>query len=309
MRINNADVLGSPEDNNYKICLTFASKIYVDEFESSLAGNSCNNVIAATKLGLKCQIYTEFGNDGNAELFIKEFKAQGIDTTYCIQNEGTPTNVHAIISYRDERTILSYHEPQTYKVRNWPKPKWIYYTSMVENFDGFQASLVEYLKENPDIGIAFNPGTYHMKAGVDRLKNILHVSHVLFVNREEAHKLVGEDTIENVHQKLHDLGPKLTIVTEGSKGSSAYDGHTLVAVGKYTDLRPVVDNTGAGDAHSSGVLAALHYKKDMETALKWGTINAASVIRQVGATHGQVNKAELEELLKHNPSFEQDEIK
>lgn len=308
MRLKEAEVSGTPEEENYKICFNFASKVPVEEFHSNIAGNSCNNVISAAKLGVKAGIYTEFGDDGNADQFLKEFKRLDINSDYCIRNKGCNTNVHTIIAYEDERTIFSYHAPQQYKIRDWPKPKWIYYTSLAKGFEEFQQELVSYLKENPDIGVAFNPGTYHLDAGLDSLRNILEVTDVLFVNRVEAEQFVGENDIYTVHEKLQQLGPKLTVITEGARGSSAYDGNDVIKLGIFTDLRPVIDKTGAGDAHSAGFLSALYHGKNLKTALQWGTINSASVIRQVGATHGQITKKEIEEVLKQNPSFEEDKI-
>ena len=308
MRIDEAFVEGTPENDSYRICVDFASKIPVKEFAAFIAGNSCNNVISCTLLGMQCALYTEFGNDSNSELFISELKKLGINTDYCIHNPGHPTNIHTIIVHEGERTIFSYHEKQTYKIRSWEKPKWIYYTSLSEGFENFQAELIDYIKQNGDIGVAFNPGTFHLKAGIESLKNILEVTDVLFVNRVEAEQFVGKDSLENVHKSLHTLGPKLSVITEGANGSSAYDGDTLVKLGVYTDLRPVVDKTGAGDAHSAGVLAALHHGKDLETALKWGNINSSNVIRQVGSIHGQITKDQMEELLGHNPHFEKDRL-
>lgn len=304
MEIEDAEINGTPESADYKITFKFGSKIPVKRFSANVAGNASNNTISCTKLGMRCGVYTEFGDDGNADLFIKEFSNHNIDTTYCMKNPGSPTNVHTVLSFKDERTIFSYHHRQTYKIRDWEKPKWIYYTSVAEGFESFQEELVKYLGENPDIGVAYNPGTFHLKVGVEKLKNILSVTDVLFVNLDEAKQFVGDYPLEDLHKNLQKLGPKLTIITKGEKGSSAFDGNNLIKVGTLTDLRPVIDKTGAGDAHSAGVLAALHNNKDLETALKWGTINAASVIRQVGSINGQVSKKEIEELLNHNPSFQ-----
>jgi ribokinase len=127
---------------------------------------------------------------------------------------------------------------------------------------------------------------------------MLEVTDVLFVNREEAEVLTGGkgNTIETLHNKLQCLGPKLTVITEGDKGSSASDGTVVEKMGIEKDTRPIIDKTGAGDAYASGFLAALFHKKSLHEAMRWGTVNSSSVIRVVGATNGTKSKQELEKL-------------
>ncbi len=303
MKVEKAVVNGSPDDEEAQICFGFGSKIPISEYNATIAGNACNNVVASTKLGLKCAIYTECGDDPNAKKFAEVFEKIGVDYSSWTQDAKIPTNVHTIIVHKGERTILSYHANRNYKLKNWGKPKWIYYTSLSPNFDEFQKELVSYLKENKDIGVAFNPGSFHMKAGVDRLRNMLQVTDVLFVNEDEAKSLAGNFSKEELHKALQKLGPKLTVVTDGKNGSSAHDGQKMTSLGILDEEIRVEDKTGAGDAHSAGFLAALHHGKSIEEALKWGTLNSAGVITKVGSVHGLLTKVQIEEKLSTNPKF------
>lgn len=284
-----------------EVCFFHGSKVPVDSFETSIAGNACNVAVGATKLGMKTAIYTELGDDPNGDRIVKELKESGIDTSYCIKNPGTPTNVHSIITYAGDRTIFSYHEKRDYKLYKWAKPKWIFYSSLAEGFDKFQAELVKYLKQNPDIGVAFNPGTQQLREGIDGLKNILEVVDVLFVNKEEAQGLTdrGEEDVEKLHEKLHTLGPKLTVITLGNEGSTAHDGEKMVTKDIYKKGENVVDKTGAGDSYATGFVAALHYKKPLEVAMEWGSINSSHVIRKIGAVKGLLTKKQIENLIRN----------
>lgn len=298
MKVDDASVVCDIDHKNCKICFDYADKIPVESFNATLAGNAPNVATAGKLLGLKSSIYTELGDDSNGERFITEFKKLGIDTTFCIKNAGKPTNVHSIIVFKGERTIFSYHEHFEYKIREWEEPLWIYYSSLPENFETFQASLVEYLKKNENILLAFNPGTYHLKAGTEKLKNILELTDVLFVNLEEAQKILStnsEDS-EKLHTELQELGPKLTVVTDGENGSSASSGNKVVIAKMYDDGKKLVDKTGAGDAFASAFLSALFFKRNIKDALNWGAINSCSVTRYVGSTSGLKTKKEIEEI-------------
>ena len=281
-----------------ELCFRHGSKVPVDSFDTSIAGNACNVSVGATKLGLKTAIYTELGDDEDAEIIIKELQDNGIDTNYCIKNKGTPTNVHSIIVYAGDRTIFSYHEKRDYKLYDWPKPKWIFYSSLAKGFDKFQAELVDYIKKNSDIGVAFNPGTQQLREGLDALRNALEVTDVLFVNKEEAQVLTEteEDSIERLHELLHELGPKITVITLGEEGSTAHDGQKMIKEGIFEKDSKIMDKTGAGDSYATGFIAGLHYKKPLRTAMKWGAANSSHVIRKIGAVRGLLNKKQIESL-------------
>jgi len=298
MKVEETEVSEDNDPIRPRICFYHGSKIPVKSEMSNIAGNAVNVSMATTKLGLKTAIYAETGDDEEAERIVKELSEAGVITEYLHKNKDSQTGVNPVIVFRGERTIFSHHEVRPYKMRGWPKPKWVYYTSVNPGFKPFQEELVKYLKQNPDVGIAFNPGTFHMKAGLDELKNMLEVSHVLFVNKDEANRFVGLGTLEEVHQKLQNLGPKLTVITEAKNGSSAHDGQKMVKIPSYEMNEPVIDKTGAGDSFASAFVSALFYGKTMEEALWWGAINSSHVIRSIGAVHGLLSKEKIEELTK-----------
>ena len=287
------------EGQKLEICFFHGSKVPVESFGTSIAGNACNVAVAATKLGLKTGIYTELGEDAYGDRIINEMAEQGIDTSSCIKNPGTPTNVHAIVVHAGDRTIFSYHEPRDYKIHYWPKPKWIFYSSLAKGFDEFQAQLVIYLKEHPDVAVAFNPGTQQLREGLPALKNILEMVSVLFVNTQEAQMILSteETDLLTLHKKLQELGPKLTVITLADKGSTAFDGKKLMEEGIYDDAAPIVDKTGAGDSYAAGFIAALFYGKPLKEAMRWGSINSSGVIRKIGAIQGLRTKKEIEAVL------------
>lgn len=313
MKVEGQEITEDKDPEHPKICFYHGSKIPVKTLKSNIAGNSINVAIGVKALGLETAVYTEMGADENADRIEKELAQNGIYTHLLSKNEGSQTGLHPVIVYGGERTIFSHHEKRSYsidKITDYTKkcstPKWIYYTSISPGFENFQKELAECLANHPKIGVAFNPGTYHMKSGVDTLKNILEVTHVLFVNLEEAERLTKKTqhpagsrepaNLEELHKDLQKLGPKVTIITDGVNGASGHDGAKLVKIPAYKLDEPVLDKTGAGDSFATGVLAALNYNKNLKTALVWGAINSSYVIREIGAIHGLKAKDEMEKL-------------
>lgn len=282
-----------------KICFYHGSKIMVESFKTSVAGNALHIATGTKLLGLNSAIYTEIGADSNADRIIKELNEIGVNTRYCIKNEGSETDLHTVIVFCGERTIFSYHGKRNYNLYNWGKPKFIYYTSVGEGFEQLQEKLLDFLNKNPETALAFNPGTIHMKAGKDKFANILKRTAILFVNKEEAEKItdIYTNDLKVLHEKLQILGPKVTVITDGEKGASGYDGTNLVIQEKYSDERPLIDKTGAGDAFSSGFLSAIIYGKSLKEALKWGAVNSGCAIKAIGSTHSLLTYNELKKIV------------
>lgn len=303
LKISQSELIPGGQGHETKICFVHGTKIPVAKQESYVAGNSINVAIGANKLGLKCALYAETGDDGSYDRTVRELKDLGISTKFVIPNKNTETDIHPIIVSKNDRTIFSYHSDKHYKVRAWGNPKWIYYTSIGEKFAHFQKELVEYLKQNPHIILTFNPGTYQLKQGLDGIREIIQLTHVLFVNKTEAILLVGQELkkeldtdtpLELLHSHLNNLGAKLTVITDGKNGASAYDGKNLESVPSYPIKSEVRDMTGAGDSFTAAFLSALHHKKPLKEALTWGTINSASNIQEVGATSGTLELKQIE---------------
>lgn len=280
------------------IAFSYGDKIPVKNLEFSIGGNAANNAVGTRRLGVSAGIVLTLGADSIGDMIVNRLKAEGVDATYVIQQPATSSNYSTIINYSGERTIFVYHAPRSYEFPvNLPVTPWVYLTSMGESFRPFYIHIVEWLKKNPQIKLAFNPGSWQMRAKPEEIADVLSQTYVIFVNRDEAEKLTGlKDSIKKERDlliALSRLGPKVCVITDGSKGSFAYDSIN----GKFMSVGvlPVdaYERTGAGDAFGSGALAALIHSKPLEEALIWGTCNSASVIGYTGSQKGLLKFDEM----------------
>ena len=299
LKVSDAEVHCNIEKEDCKISFDYGEKIPVEEFKMTVAGNAANVASGAAKLGLKAAIYTEVGNDLNAEFAQRELDKRGVNTGNFYKNRDSVTDVHPIVVFKGERTIFSHHTDHTYKMRRWETPKILYYTSMSEGFEGFQKELLNYLNENPNIIFTMNPGSRMMKTNIDAVRETFGRLDILFVNKEEAQNLIGKkiDDLKKLHERLHKVGVKMSVITDSINGSSVFDGKKLYKLGIF-EIGPKVDATGAGDAYASGFTSAIFWKKPVLEAMKWGTINSASEIIKVGTGEGLRTKEEIENLAK-----------
>src|SRR5690606_30597384 len=145
-------------------------------------GNTANAAVSLTRLGLNCGFVTNVGDDKSGRGIIASLNSKMIDTRWVRVNHGKKTNYHYVLWYKEERTILINHEDYEYiwpNLREREKPRWIYFSSIAENALEFHDELSDWLDENPEVKLAFQPGTFQMKAGAERLSRIYQHSNIL----------------------------------------------------------------------------------------------------------------------------------
>jgi ribokinase len=308
-----------PEDDITEICtvdrkrcmieLGFGEKVAVKGMEFSIGGNAGNNAVGITRLGMKSAVVGAIGDGWTDKQVIEILRGEGVETKY-IEIKPGQKGFGVIINYQGERTILSYysHSLCGFPADSQLQAKWIYLTSMGEGYEGFYKEAVDWAKVM-GAKIAFNPGTRQIKAGIDHLKYAFEKAEVLFVNKEEAEDLlqaVGGADVKYLMSELRKRGPKIVAITDGPGGTYAHDG------GKYWHMpivpAEVVERTGAGDAFGSGFLGAIILGKGLKEAMRWGTINSASVLEHVGPQAGLLNQEKMEEWLEETREVQIEEI-
>ncbi|OGI95713.1 hypothetical protein A2917_00105 [Candidatus Nomurabacteria bacterium RIFCSPLOWO2_01_FULL_42_17] len=305
IKLKQAEIVGEADTPSYKICLPFAEKVpYEDVFVCPAVGNASNASVCASRLGLKSALVSNIGADLDGEKCLESLKNDGVRTDLIKINTGMKTNYHYVLWYEAERTILIKHEIYQYALGEMRNPKWIYFSSVGETAFPFHYVVADYLDLYPEINFVFQPGKFDIKLGKDKLERLYKHSKLFFCNVEEARKILeeGNGEIKELLVKMHDLGPKTVVITDGPKGAYAYDGADMWFMVPYPDPKPPYERTGAGDAFSSTVVSAIILGKTLPEALAWGGVNSMSVVQEVGAQKGLLSRLKLEEYLKNAPA-------
>jgi len=296
LQIHDAEVNCSLHSDRCMICINYADKIPVDKLHRKVAGNAANNAVGASRLELKTAFYTILGNDGVGEYILDTLKKEGVLLDYAIHDIKKETNSSFVINFKGERTIFVYHAERAYSLPKFAATKWIYYTSLGPNHYRLNKQIVNYVKKNK-IKLGYNPGTYQLRAGLNKMKEVLKNCEVIFINKEEAATIVGpQHDIRHYLLAVHKTGPKIVVVTDGKNGSYCFDGEKCWQMGILNT--PIVERTGAGDAFATGFIAAMHYKKSIPEAMCWGTCNSSSVIMKYGPQDGLLSKTEMSKFHK-----------
>lgn len=305
IRLHDASVLCDINNANCQICLSFADKIPYETLTIVPAvGNSSNVAVGSARLGLKSAILTAVGDDYYGRQILGVYKKEGVSDKLVRINKGRLTNYHFVLNFKAERTILvKQNEFEYFDPEKIDDVGWIYFSSMGSNTLTFHERLVEHLGRHPKVKLAFNPGTFQLKLGKEKLKTIYERTYLLFVNREEGAKILGLTSLEikPIFTGLHALGPKIVVITDGPAGAYASDGSKSYFMPSYPDPKPPFERTGAGDAFSTGFITALIYGLPITEALRWAPVNSMNVVQYTGAQEGLLTRQKLEELLKAAP--------
>jgi len=302
IRLKEASVHCTIDREKCEICMRFADKIpYESVTIVPAVGNSANAAVAAVRLGLRSALVSNVGDDYFGKECLDALAAERVGTEFVRANVGQKTNYHYVLWYEDDRTILIKHEEYAYALPDIGEPRWLYLSSLGGNALAFHGEIERYLAAHPSVKLAFQPGTYQIKFGKDALAGLYRRSDVFICNTDEARRILGveEKDVQKLMQGLASLGPRIVSVTDGPKGAYAYDAGSEQAwfMPPYPDPKPPYERTGAGDAFSATLVAALALGKNLEEALTWAPINSMSVVQQIGARAGLLTKPQLKEWL------------
>jgi ribokinase len=282
-------------------------KIDVEELEFCLGGNATNVAVGLSRLGLSTALCSEIGDDEFDLKIRNQLALENIDRSHMIHTKNAPSSFSVIINFKGERTIFMQRMQREHNFRfDDLSTKYVFLTSLEKEWRRPYKQVLALLVKK-GCKLVFNPGTLQLHEGKDIILEILEHTDILFVNKEEAEELIfghekrkRDNEIKYIREllvKLQKMGAGTAVVTNGRYGSHAIDEYGNFY---HEGLFPgeVVERTGAGDAYTTGFMAATAYEMSIKEAMKWGSVNSASVVGKVGATAGLLDRKEMEKRAK-----------
>lgn len=292
------------ESTGKELCINFGEKLaYEDVVVVPAVGNAPNAAVSAHRLGLSATIVTDIGSDDFGTEKMRALTAEGVSTEYVRTHNGMQSNYHYVLRFGAERTILIKHHEYPYVLPVFAEPpEWIYFSSVGEHGLQYHHDIAAYCKAHGS-KLAFQPGSFQISLGAETLKDVYEVTEIFFCNKEEAQKITHDtqSDIPTLLSKVHELGPRMAIITDGPNGAYASNGVGAWHMPMYPDPAPPVDRTGAGDSFSSTVTSMLALGMSLPEALIRGPINSMNVVQYIGAQKGLLTRTELESLLATAP--------
>jgi len=306
-------VIETPEDleAQKKIEFELGAKYQVlEKRHESIGGCAANVSLGLARLNLETYCCTRMGSDQTGDWIKKEMEKNGVRIDLVQTGEGHKSDLSAIIANipSGDRIIFSDRDSNE-KLEILPEEMkkvgagWIFVSSLNGNGDeGWEGKVDKILdlvgREN--LKLIFNPGQKNIKSNPQKVIDAVSRSQILIINKDEAIEIVDksgsfEEGLLNDEKflagKLNELGAQTIAMTDGLRGAWIYDkGNFLHMEAKKGK---VSDSLGAGDAFSSGFIAAYIKGKNTEECLRWGITNAASVVEHYGAVNGLLKEEEI----------------
>lgn len=277
------------------LAFEYGAKILADKLHFSFGGGAANAAASFATLGLKTALVAAVGDDDAGKAIRANLKQRKIEDAHIsvIKNLGTGFSMiltvnngsreHIAFLYRGANDLLTAKQlPADLSIA-----RWLYISSLPKA--GWKGIMDRAVRSGAMI--AWNPGRQQLD-DLKSLKTYLPKVQVLIVNHDEALEFKKLKDIKSLLKDIHQLGPKIVVITDGGNGAYAYDGkayHYMKAV-----KGPRLDTIGVGDAFGSAFVSALAYGKPIKRALTWGIRNSGSVVSKIGAQNGIMTKRQID---------------
>lgn len=300
----------------------YGAKIEIDNFDFKTGGGAINAATNLASLGLKTSTIIKVGKEVQSQNILNTLNSFGVDTSNISKSDDYRTGFSIIlISFQGDRTVLAHRganaklTTQDINFEAIKNSKWLYLAPL--NGESTKAlDEIAYFAEENNVNLAINIGTSSIKQGKENLIGVLKTAEIIILNKDEATMLTGihvrpdtktekfskEVIHPDVIKMLKELNfgeNRITIITDGKNGAYAHDSKKFYHCGEFPAT--VVSTLGAGDAFASTFVAAIHTTNDIVKALKYASVNAASIVEHFGAQDGFLTFDEIKKKLKETP--------
>ncbi len=304
----------TPEDalSLRKLAFELGAKVPVQAVTVGVGGGAANTAVAFTKLGVRTAIAARVGNDDQGRKISEELARQHIDTTLMQRDSvlqtglstvviKTPESEHVAFPYRGANEALVAPSPDALDRLS---PRLLYVCALQGAHWQREWDVIAEYAARRKIALVSNPGSPQLSLPIDELRGYIKRLSILLVNKDEASEIVARETpgeknfsIKHLLAQLSGFGAEWVVITDGEQGAYATDGRSTYHA-QALQVK-AVDTIGAGDAFGSALAAGMILSSwNMETALAYGVINAASAVTIVGAQTGFLTRDEIEQQRK-----------
>ena len=266
-----------------------------ERFLLSAGGCAVNTAACLRRLGKQVRVVGKVGRDLFGDFVVKDLERLGMDASSVKRSETHPTSGTFILNVKgeDRRYIHLMGANADLSAED------IY----LDALEGARVLYVGGYLALPKLGAAGVARVFAearkrsmktvldvivaagLKASMEEIEGVLPYTDVFLPNQDEARVLTGEPDAAAQAERFARLNPECTVViTRGARGVLARRGDDVVEAGSYR--METVDESGAGDAFSAGVVTGLLEGWDLERTLRFASAVGASCTRALGCTDG-----------------------
>ncbi len=265
--------------------LPFAGEeAFVESLVVEPGGSAANTAVACTRLGLSAGFIGAVGRDHLGSVLRRGLVEEGIDVSQ-VRVRDAPTGICAIfIDKRGSRAMYAFSgaanllQPDDIDSGYLTSAKHVHLADL-KNI----ASLIRASKLARDGGVPVSLNVGGLIAGLNYsiVAKLLSNVDILILSEDDAERLFGSREIDRIASKALEAGVSLIALTLGSRGSVLATAKERVQLPAYS-VR-LVDDTGASDAFSAGLIYGLLRDLSLEDCARYANAAAALCVSTLGA--------------------------
>ena len=238
----------------------------------SVGGVGRNIAANLALLGADTELITAIGGDDRAKMLVDDLKHMGIRLNHAVSFPDAATSTYLYIADNDGDMLLAVNDMAMLDRMTPEKlsaiPEAIADCDVAVLEANLPVDTLRFLGENLTVPLVADAVS---AAKAERLKGVLPYLTALKPNRIEAEiltgrKINGRDDARLAAEQLVSMGVQHVFLTVGEQGVCVADASGSVFL--KTQMRPMINATGAGDAFTAAIA--------WSTAKKWNLIQTAS---------------------------------
>jgi ribokinase len=269
------------------------------KFVTGPGGKGSNQAVAAARLGADVTFVGRVGQDVFAEIGMKIWREEGINTDFVVRDPDNATGVAPIwVDSAGENMIivvpganLTVSTADVDAAADVIAAADVLIVQLEINFDALSHALQ--VAKSHGVRTILNPAP----AGVIS-RDVLALADFLTPNETELEVLSGKSgvDIDAAARSLLTAEQQTAVVTLGAQGAHWVNRSGSGSIPTFPV--EVVDTTGAGDAFNGGFAVALAEGRTLEEAIRFGNATAALSVTRPGTAPSMPSREEVEALLQ-----------
>jgi sugar/nucleoside kinase (ribokinase family) len=287
-----------------------------EDFVLAPGGCAANVAISLAKLGIGSAVSGSVGADFFGDFLENELHAFGVDTSGLRRSadRGTSKTVVLPVAGEDRRFVHSFGANADFTVEDVDRSLLadceVFYLGGYLVLPAVSARELAELCAEARAGGARTILDVVVPRGVtvslESVREVLPHVDAFVPNEDESRALTGEADPRRQAARLLEAGADTVIVTRGVEGAVLRSRDELLEV--PAPRVASIDQSGAGDAFSAGLIAGLLAGWDAERTLRFASVVGASATTALGCTAGVFSRPQAEAFLNEMPEARHLEI-
>ncbi|WP_101297827.1 carbohydrate kinase family protein [Halegenticoccus soli] len=290
----------------------------VESFSRRPGGAPANVAVGLARLDAELAFWTRIGEDPFGDFLADALAEQGVPGTYVERDSEAKTTLAFVSLGEDADREFSFYRERAADTRMEPGAipddeladfGWVHFDVLSLDTEPSRSAALDLASRARDAGatVSFDPNARPERwtdfSYAQEAREGFALADVVKATPEDLREAGFEGDAPDLARAVCEHGPHTALVTLGGEGSYAYAtadapwaaGETETTHGGY-DVEPV-DTTGAGDAFTAGVVAALSEGKPLADALAFGNAVAALTTTAAGAMTALPTRDEVREFV------------